>query len=288
VADKSSQLVLDGLARAAAGGTGLPLHGSRTHPGLFPTTAPGKQAAQRCCEEGYLRPAHDAPGAVLTSVPESPTGALATRPRSSTTDSWVITDKGLAYLLRQTSPRQVLEDFVRVLEDREAQLAGLLEAAGRMQTDLAAIRVHAATVLEHLASQPPSSPTEPSSTREAVEPAATNGDLKSLLHERRRAFAEAGPPSAQPDLLTLMLSHLTRWDQVGSSEDCPLPVLFRHLTEQLPGLSIGQFHDALRQAHESGRLYLHPWTGPLHELPEPASALLVGHLVAYYASVRPG
>ena len=36
----------------------------------------------------------------------------------------------------------------------------------------------------------------------------------------------------------------------------------------------------------TGRSHLHPWTGPLYALPEPAFALLVGHEVAYYASIR--
>ncbi len=40
--------------------------------------------------------------------------------------------------------------------------------------------------------------------------------------------------------------------------------------------------------HQAGRIYVHPWTGPLHELPEPAYALLVGHEIAYYASLRTG
>ena len=51
-------------------------------------------------------------------------------------------------------------------------------------------------------------------------------------------------------------------------------------------VSVGLFHDALRQLHDDHQLYLHPWTGPLYALPEPAFALLVGHEVAYYASQR--
>ena len=31
---------------------------------------------------------------------------------------------------------------------------------------------------------------------------------------------------------------------------------------------------------------VHPWTGPMYEMPEPSFALLVGHEVAYYASYR--
>jgi hypothetical protein len=240
--DKSSRLVVEALTRAATAGTGLPLHGSRTHPGLFPTTATGKQAAQRCCDDGYLQPG-----------PES------------AAEGCVITDRGLAYLLDQASPRQVLEDFVRVLEDREAQLAQLIDLVGRTQSSLTALRINAANVLAHL--NPPAA-------------APTNGDLKSTMQERRQALAEP------QDLTDLVLAQLRRWAQAGSPDDCPLPWLFHRLAESVPGLTIGRFHDALRRVHEAGRLYLHPWTGPLPELPEPAYAVLVGHLIAYYASIR--
>ena len=54
MADKSSQLVLTALSRAAAAAAAVPLHGSKAVPGLFPTTAAGKQAAQRCRDDGYL------------------------------------------------------------------------------------------------------------------------------------------------------------------------------------------------------------------------------------------
>src|SRR2546430_415884 len=108
VADKSSQLIVDALTRAAAGGA--PLHGGKAAPGLFPTTAPGRQAATRCQEEGYLAPAQ--------------TDDLASTGRRTKApiETWGLSEKGLAYLLGQVSPRQVLEDLVRALEGREAQL----------------------------------------------------------------------------------------------------------------------------------------------------------------------
>ena len=83
-----------------------------------------------------------------------------------------------------------------------------------------------------------------------------------------------------------MLSYLGRRQEAGASEDCPLPELFRHARQSSPGLTIGHFHDGLRRLHERGQVYLHPWTGPLYDLPEPAYALLVGHEIAYYASIR--
>src|SRR5262245_10212347 len=103
LADKTTQLILSALGRAAAEPAGVPLVGTRSAPGLFAATPLARQAAQRCVESGYLRPV--------------PNGTAHT-----------ITDRGLAYLLDQVNPRQVLEDFVRALESREAQLRQILEA----------------------------------------------------------------------------------------------------------------------------------------------------------------
>ncbi len=66
-----------------------------------------------------------------------------------------------------------------------------------------------------------------------------------------------------------------------------MPELYRQAQGRLPRLTIGQFHDVLRRLYNEGQVYLHPWTGPLYDLPEPPQALLVGHEVAYYASLRP-
>jgi hypothetical protein len=53
-------------------------------------------------------------------------------------------------------------------------------------------------------------------------------------------------------------------------------------------ITIGQFHDGLRRMYDEGSIYLHPWTGPLYALPEPALSLMIGHEVAYYASHKNG
>src|SRR5438067_2512485 len=90
VANRSSQLVLAALSRAAAEAAGLPLYAGKSAAGLFPGTALGKQTAQRCCDEGYLQPD---PG----SAPDRRGGPVCT-----------LTDKGREFLLNQVSPRQVL------------------------------------------------------------------------------------------------------------------------------------------------------------------------------------
>jgi hypothetical protein len=84
----------------------------------------------------------------------------------------------------------------------------------------------------------------------------------------------------------LLLVHLSNRYAAGCLADCPLPELFRHLKSYQANVTLGQFHDMLRELLADRKIYLHPWTGPLYELPEPACALLAGHEVAYYASLR--
>ncbi len=237
MADKSSQMVLSALSRAVADPEGLPLHGGKTASGLFPATAGGKQAARRCLDEGYLRPLE----------PSSP------KPRCT------ITDKGLTYLLTQVSPRQVLEDFVRVLEARQGQFDFFLAAAREAHTCLDALKTNAETVLRYV----------------------IRGEKPAGLSALFSSFRNDGAAAE-----TTILTHLAGWIDTGAAEDCPLPDLYRRCAEAVPGLSIGRFHDTLRQLQQTEQIYLHPWTGPLYDLPEPPFALLVGHEIAYYASVR--
>ena len=244
VADRSSQLVLAALSRAATE-TGLPLYSSKTGPGLFPSTALGKQAAQRCCEEGYLEPA---PSGDATGRGAGPVCAL--------------TDRGRVFLLGQLSPRQVLEDFVRVLEAREAQVGQLLVQVRQWQAGLEALRASIAPVLEQV--------------RQAE---SGSRNLNGLCHDFHKDAPAPAPAAA-------ILAALTRWSKSGAAEDCPLPVLLGQVRASCPGLSLGAFHDALRGLQDAGKIYLHPWTAPLYEVPEPPCALLVGHAITYYASIR--
>jgi hypothetical protein len=268
VADKSSQIVLAALSQAAAHADGLPLHGSKAHPGLFPATALGKQAAQRCRDEGFLHPL--AEGAPADSPPAG---------KKPGQEPWTLTDKGMAYLLNQVSPRHVLEDFVRALETRRAPISDLLVAARTMQATLESLKSNAEKVL-HLF------PTTGANGSPAG--GSLNALFTQFLKETRQATPADPAPSAEaPPPCGDLLEPLARWQSTsGAAEDCPLPELFRQVQANTPSLSIGVFHDELRRLHDAGRIYLHPWTGPLYELPEPPYALLVGHEIAYYASLR--
>src|SRR5262249_2920315 len=53
---------------------------------------------------------------------------------------YALTDKGREYLLSASDPRQLLEDLVRALEGREAQLGELLDRVRAWQSGLADLR----------------------------------------------------------------------------------------------------------------------------------------------------
>jgi hypothetical protein len=228
VADKLTQQIVDALSRAAADPAGVPLVASKSEPGLFPAVPAGKTAAQKAIADGLLKP----------------TDARVKAGR----ELYTLTDAGWSFLLAAANPKQVLEDFVRVLEARQADVNDLLAAARRMADSLVGLRDAVGQVLPKV-----------TTNRVAPEPTSL-------------------PPT---DLADMLLSRLTDW-AATAGEDCPLPDLFR----RSGAASVGAFHDALRKLHDRGALYLHPWTGPLYALPEPAFALLVGHGVAYYASIR--
>ena len=279
MADKSSQVVLSALSRTIANPGGLPLHGGKASPGLFPATAVGKQAAQRCLQDGFIRcltSRFDSPNEGIPSDPAS--GGVATTTSEEdegNPERYGITDKGMAWLMNQASPREVIGDFVRVLEERQTQLGDLVLLVRQMQMSFDQLRTNAERVLQYV-----------------QQPGALSL-FKSGDDSQPNYFWQPEAPTTERseesiDWSALLLDHLEKWQGSGASEDCPLPELYRQINSWKPGMSIGRFHDALRQLVETHRVYLHPWTGPMYELPEPPFALLVGHEVAYYASYRKG
>jgi hypothetical protein len=243
MADKSLEIMLDGLTRAVAEPAGLPLFAYRKSPGLFHSTAPARLAASRCKDEGYLHVVRsESRGKRLQEV-------------------CAITEKGLAYLLTQVSPKRILEQLVEVLGDRGTQAEQLITTAHHWQAELEKMRAHVANVLDQLQSSPSSGPAS-----------LCNGSAHAVT-----------PPDAW---LLEAVRHLHQRSDSAVAGDCPLPDLYKHALSSTQNLTIGLFHDGLRKLHEQEKIYLHPWTGPLYEIPEPPYAIMIGHEVAYYASAK--
>ncbi|MBY0525523.1 MAG: hypothetical protein K2R98_19115 [Gemmataceae bacterium] len=173
-----------------------------------------------------------------------------------------LTEKGLTYLMSEASPKQVLEQMVRALDGHKSHLADLAARTRQMQVGLDAFQATATKLMQSTGK-------------------SSAGDLYAAWANK----APAKNDSAAPEPTTAILTALTQWQAHDTTEDCPLPELFRR-SQPAADMSIGQFHDALRKLYDQSRVYLHPWTGPLSELPEPPYALLVGHEIAYYGSIR--
>ena len=176
-------------------------------------------------------------------------------------DLYAASDAGLAYLLRHNSPKQVLEDLARAIESRHGQLEDLLIVTQETKTELVAIKC----ILKKLGEQ------ESPAAGGLVEDKTPVADASNSIH-----------------WLIDLRQHLSDWDTGGAAGDYPLPELYARLQGAHSALTIGRFHDGLRELHDREQVYLHPWTGPLYALPEPAFALLIGHEIAYYASLRIG
>jgi len=266
VADKITQQLTDALAKAATHPGGLPLYAGKTEPGLFPNTPAVKLSAQKGIADALIRIVHsDTKGKT---------------PR----DLYALTDAGWEFLLAQVNPKQVLEDFVRVLEARQGEVGELLATARKMAESLQGLREAVARVLPVVTATRMPLPVD-RMTAFTLTGLPSNGqaELSGSIHQAT-VVAQLDPETAS-ELAPTLLARLAEW---SGPTDCTLPELFQSLWSVTPSLTIGQFHDCLRTLVAEGVVSLHSWTGPLYALPEPAYALLVGHGIAYYASSKSG
>jgi hypothetical protein len=235
LSESSSSLIVQALERALTAPDGLPLQATKQTAGLFPAT--GKAAAQEARSAGLVR-------------------VLRTEPKGKTAIEYcTLTEKGLAFLLEQSSPRPVLEGVRTAIDACQARIETWISSVEESRKYLDGLRSLAERVLTHLQ--------KPETT---------------LPHWARNGHAH------EPQ--SIIIESLRGWQSAGKIGDCPLPELYEQTRAKSAKLTLGQFHDALRALYEQRAIYLHPWTGPLHELPQPALSLLVGHEIAYYASLR--
>jgi hypothetical protein len=176
-----------------------------------------------------------------------------------------VTPLGVEHLLTLANPKPILDDFVRVLEARASQVQHLIESATSMANQIAALKSIVESILPKVT--------------------ATRTVANRVFPTVEHYSSEAGPAVITRARITIGEAIVGQLKSFAATvgEDCPLPILFRDLTVPT---SVGVFHDSLRMLHSEGRIFLHPWTGPLYQLPEPGLSLLVGHEVAYYASLK--
>ncbi len=266
--EKLQRYVIQALRLALISPQGLPLHAPRNQTCLFGNQAATKKAAQWCLEAGLLSSVH----------------VNGSKAKITTASLYCITPRGMAHLLKETSPRQVVEQLLRSIEQRALQLVQLTESVQSCRSSLDALRI----VVEHLQKLLPNQiPAQPVPVLSPELPSSVSSQ-KTWAQSRISAAVWGSLPTESIDSTQVavvaepLLQQLEQWQKQNPNADCPLPALFHRLQQSMPFLSIGLFQDQLRQLHQQGAIQLHPWTGPLTEIPDPALAMMAGHALVYY------
>lgn len=238
------QLALEALARALADPTPRVLHGSAKKPGIFDGAGkPAKDAAQHCLEHGWLESA----GAVGTGKARK--------------EFYKISATGARQVLENSEPAALLKESVGSLN---ASAKVLNEIQGKVSAILEAMQKQEDMVIQ---------------LGQKLKPP----DLAKLLDGLKQPSLSPSPgKSPGPDWLPALLTYLEEYQRKNHYGHCPLPELFHRVAESR-GLTIGQFHDGLRQLAQQGKVRLHPFTGAAYQLQDEQYALVAGQEIKYYA-----
>jgi hypothetical protein len=244
--DRITAIVLTALKQALAEPGEQRLYRSGKLPGLFPgKSGVNAEAAARAIREGLLE-------------------VTRTETKGKTSIEWVrVTPRGVGYLHSQESPLEVLREIRAALQTtRQGVPLWLADVRLELQNLETQITQRMQRYLQWLDA------------------------LERRVDEAIQRAAQAGP--SVPDGLAAsvpwaadVLAYLDRRASAGGGP-CPLPELFAALRQKHGGLSLGAFHDGLRQLHQRRALNL-VLADSAQPLPEPEHALVDGDAVFYYA-----
>jgi hypothetical protein len=243
-------LALQALAGALADPAPKLLHGTKGRSIFEGAGQPAKQAAQYCLEHAWLEP----------------TGQFEGKGKSRK-ELYRISAAGIRQVLEKSEPATLLGKSLAFLE--------------RNGEELRAIGAKVDAALASLLNQK----TMVTALRDRLQPP----DLESLLAKfTSSASAGTGHTAGPPEWLPSVLEYLGTRQRSNPYGHCPLPELFHRVAEPR-GLSIGQFHDGLRELVRQRQLRLHAFTGAAYQLEEEHYALVAGQEIKFYAErVAPG
>jgi hypothetical protein len=199
----------------------------------------------------------------------------------------ILTEKGLRRVMDADSPKAALEALVPAVQALGKQPpppnpdAFRTELAKATQTCVGAIQ-EAFTKLQSAvltALAPPSGP--------PLDPGMVLNSLRRALERVEAAPNPRLPPTplanaADSGLEEAIVAFVQNWASV-KSVGCQFDVVWKHLKDQQPNLTVGGFQDALRKLSDAGRIRLGGWPRMLDDLPQPELALFVSSKVMYYA-----
>lgn len=249
---KIEQLIQAALSAALADPTSKPLHGTKAKPGFFTgTSAAAKEAAQACLDGGWIEPTGEFQGKGKTQKP-----------------LYRITTSGVRHAIENSETAVLLKDLLAALDQSRGALRalrdGIDDAGARIGRQ---IEQHQMAVGELL---------------KKTQPPDLDDCLKAISSQP--ADDSSRPANGAPvpaDWLERVVTYCHDFKKRHSYGNCPLPDLYHHVAEPL-GLSIGQFHDGIRELVAKKRVRLHPFSGAAYQLKEEQYALLAGQEIKYY------
>ena len=253
------------LSKALVDPRPLPLLGTNAKPGIFIGSSVAVKAAAKLSEEsGWVEPTGELQG----------TGARAK-------NLFRITQVGINFTLQNSETLTLLRELLGVSDAQREVLRtmrGQLEDAGKSliaQNDLVGRLLKresppATTVV-------PQTAAPPSATSDSGTPAGTQAT------QQPQPTTQARPQDLKWP--TRAVEFVRDYRLRNPQQSCPLPELYRHIAQTHP-ISIGQFHDGLRQLVREQQLALQPYTGPMYQLKDEQYALLLGQEIKFYADLK--
>jgi hypothetical protein len=249
MADRLTDMLLDALKTALASPAGERLFRAGKLTGLFPgRVGVSAEAATAALRDGLLE-------------------ITRTETKGKAVIEWAkLTPRGVEFLHQHESPVRALHELREVLRTTQA---GLPEWVVALRQTLAALDER---VIE-----------------DSRKFAAKLDALSQRVEEALRRLETKGPNlppavTATAPWATDALTYLDHRRLTGANGHCPLPELFAALAAHHPELSVGTFHDGLRQLQRERLLRLAPFDGSPSNLPQPEYAILDGATLLYYAT----
>ncbi|HVW01887.1 MAG TPA: hypothetical protein VHB77_16160, partial [Planctomycetaceae bacterium] len=236
------KLALDALSRAVADPTPRPLFGTKAKPGVFIGSGQPLKAAAALCEQSGW----------LEATGEFEGKGKTRKPL------YRVTAAGGRHVVEHAESAELLRDMLAVLDYKRERLQGLHEELASLQKLIGQQTEVLGQCLERLA--PP--------------------DLSRVLNLSPAAHAGNGQERTD-GWQSAALAYLTDYRRRNAFGFCPLPELFRQTAESR-GMTIGQFHDEIRQLVADRRIRLHPFTQAAYQLQDEQYALISGQEIKYY------
>lgn len=262
------EIALSALAIFLGEPTPRILHGSKKSPGVFAAAgAKEKAAAKLCLDNGWLEP----------------TGAFEGVGKSRK-ETFRITVAGVQAVLNRTDCSAQLASLNAGLEKLAAAVNGSAQSietqVGKLLDEFQASVRQALKPLEAVAALPEVQ-RNIVQVLERVQPP----DLTVLL----QTLSTAAPPSASvpknADWKEDVIRLAGEQKQKNPFQHLTLPQVFERLRSKHADLTLGEYHDGLRDLHRSQRIRLGPFTQALATLDDGQNALYLDREVKYYVEL---